>query len=139
MPALNFQARFADLVERGEKRQTIRAWRRDGRDPYFGNFLYLFTGMRTPACRPLRIRDGRGIHFAPVAHRGSSVVYCRGAGPIRIDFYRERTRIAVYHRPLDADAALEMARADGFADVEDMAAWFAKTHGLPFEGLLIRW
>jgi hypothetical protein len=30
MPALNFQPRFAPLVESGEKRCTIRAFRRDG-------------------------------------------------------------------------------------------------------------
>ena len=33
MPALNFQKRFADDVESGRKCQTIRAPRKDGRDP----------------------------------------------------------------------------------------------------------
>ena len=28
---------------------------------------------------------------------------------------------------------------DGFEDAGDMAAWFEKTHGLPFEGTLIEW
>lgn len=33
MPALNFQTQFAPAVERGEKCQTIRAYRKDGRNP----------------------------------------------------------------------------------------------------------
>ena len=33
MPALNFQKQFAPLVESGEKRQTIRAHRKDKRLP----------------------------------------------------------------------------------------------------------
>ena len=33
MPLLGFQKQFAPLVESGEKRQTIRAYRKDGKDP----------------------------------------------------------------------------------------------------------
>ena len=46
MPALNFQKRFADLVESGEKCQTIRKCSKDGRDPKVGDTLYLYTGQR---------------------------------------------------------------------------------------------
>lgn len=34
----------------GEKRQTIRANRKDGRDPKQGQPLMLYTGMRTKSC-----------------------------------------------------------------------------------------
>lgn len=33
----------------------------------------------------------------------------------------------------------QLARADGFASIDDMLDWFHKTHGLPFEGVLIEW
>ena len=32
-----------------------------------------------------------------------------------------------------------IARADGFDKWGELADWFEKTHGLPFQGLLIRW
>ena len=69
MPALNFKAEFAPLVESGEKRQTIRKLRKDGRDPKVGDALYLYTGMRTKKCRKLGI--------AP----------CESVQPIEIDEY----------------------------------------------------
>lgn len=31
------------------------------------------------------------------------------------------------------------ARADGFADLEALLAWFRAEHGLPFTGILIEW
>lgn len=54
MPALNYQKRFAPLVESGKKKHTIRACRKDGRDPRPGEVLYQYTGMRTKGCRKLR-------------------------------------------------------------------------------------
>ena len=60
MPALNFRAEFADAVERGEKCQTIRAYRKDGRNPKPGDTLHLYTGMRTRACRRLAVFWGDG-------------------------------------------------------------------------------
>ena len=50
MPALNFQARFAPLVESGQKRQTIRAYRKDGRDPKPGQ-LQRRVERRAPTYR----------------------------------------------------------------------------------------
>ena len=57
MPALNFKNQFATYVELGfrdpdhprAKRQTIRAKRKDGRDPRQGETLYLYTGKRRHA------------------------------------------------------------------------------------------
>lgn len=51
MPLFNFQKQFADAVERGEKRQTIRARRKIR--PKIGQIAYLYTGARTKACRKL--------------------------------------------------------------------------------------
>jgi hypothetical protein len=50
MPAYNFQKQFAPAVERGEKLCTIRR-----KAPKVGDKAYLYTGMRTKACRPLGV------------------------------------------------------------------------------------
>lgn len=51
MPALNFKKQFPELIEAGKKPFTLRAQRRDGRDIVTGETIYMFTGMRTKACR----------------------------------------------------------------------------------------
>ena len=48
MPAYNFKAQFAPAVEAGQKLCTIR-----GRAAVVGTKAYLYTGMRTKACRKL--------------------------------------------------------------------------------------
>lgn len=122
MPALNYKARFAPLVRSGRKRQTIRALRKDGRDPKPGDTLYHYTGMRTKACRKL------------------SEAVCQSAVPIHMTggmMAMESVEVDgkwLVHHELDW-----LAQADGFRDWEEMRHWFFKTHGAPFTGLLIRW
>jgi len=117
MPAYNFQKRFAPAVERGEKRQTIRAQgkRRHARP---GERLALYTGQRTTSCRKL----GMGI--------------CTAVRPLSID----EAGIFVDGLPLSDAEAAALARADGFKDFVEMREWFRETHeGLPFSGVLIQW
>ena len=64
MVALNFKTQFADDVASGRKCQSIRAPRKDGRDPVPGNRLQLYTGMRTRACR--KLGDANCIRVRPV-------------------------------------------------------------------------
>lgn len=118
MVAYNFQSRFAPLVESGEKRQTIRAEgkRRHARP---GDALQLYTGMRTKGCR--KLMDTK-CTFA------TEVYICRGIGSPAVT-------LAEFGAP-DPDA---FARADGFDDFHAMLDWFAKMHGLPFAGVLIKW
>lgn len=121
MSALNFQKQFVPLIESGEKRQTIRAIRKDGRPPaHVGEPLKLYTGMRTKGCRLVGTVIVTCVERITIKHEGFT-----GPG------------VKVYH----AGAAYldEFARADGFKDWADLCAWFEKTHGLPFEGWLIRW
>ncbi len=122
MPALNFQAQFAPLVESGEKRQTIRSYRKDGRDPKQGDTLYLYTGMRTKACRKLgEVRCNKVYEIVlNERYRDPSIgTLMSGCGfPCTID---------------------RLAKLDGFRNAAAMFDWFEDTHGLPFEGLLIRW
>ena len=118
MPALNFQKRFAPLVESGEKRQTIRALRKNGRAPRAGDKLVLYTGMRTKNCRLL----GKTVcDFTQDIH-------IKANGTVKIDGQ------ALYQASVD-----ELARDDGFDCSCAMLDWFEKTHGLPFRGHVIRW
>ena len=121
MTALNFKARFADAVGRGEKRQTIRAQRADGRRFKLGERLQLFTGMRTQSCRRL----GEGIVTAVL--------------PVEIAFRREGLRFAL-GTVAQTDAQIKaIALADGFEDADAMLDFLIGEHGLPFRGWLIRW
>jgi len=120
MPALNFKAEFADAVESGEKRQTIRAWRK--RPFQIGDTLQLYTGQRTKNARLLRVEP------------------CRMAMGVQITFAPIWTgKIWLGDWSLEPDAAEAFARNDGFASLAEMAQWFEKTYGLPFDGQLIMW
>ena len=53
MGAWNFKKELAGKVEQGKKITTIRARRKDSRDPVVGEKMSLFTGMRRKVCRRL--------------------------------------------------------------------------------------
>jgi hypothetical protein len=130
MVALNFKAQFADDVELGRKRRSIRAQRKDGRNPKLGDALQLYTGMRQKGCR--KLLDAK----------------CVRVRPVEIDY----TGIKLDGRPLYAGDAPsftggvdpesfdgDFARADGFDSFGDMVEFFRAEYGLPFNGLLIEW
>lgn len=126
MVALNFQERFAELVASGAKTQTIRARRKDARDPVAGKRLQLYTGLRQPGkTRKLVEPDPFCIATTPL------VLHARLAG---VPLGPEVGLVWLNNRQREA-----LARADGFASYAEMAEWFIETHGLPFSGLLIRW
>jgi len=124
MPALNFIKEMAPKVELGlkepdhpdAKRQTIRALRKDGRNPRPGQSLCLYTGIRKlgeAACKDVEqisIEENNGIY---------NVV-------VRVHF-------------LSILETKKLALADGFNSSVDFYRFFRKTHGLPFYGLLIKW
>ena len=125
MPALNFQARFADPVETHTKRQTIRrVWKRPIK---VGDTLYLYTGMRTKRCRKLR------------------TAVCLDVIPIKIfhdhiDFKMKAVNMGLWKKQAELDWLLDQfARRDGFDSWEEMRDWFKNRYGLPFEGVLITW
>ena len=126
MPALNFKQQFADAVANGEKRQTVRAHRMDGR-PHCrpGDTIKLYTGMRTKQCRLLG--EARVTRVDQIK-----------INPTNMEL-NGRLLMSVLH---SRDAYLtdnEFAEADGFDSFMDMAAWFDEVHGLPFEGVVIYW
>lgn len=130
MVAYSFKARFAAPILSGTKAQTIRADRKRHARP--GERVQLFTGMRTRGCR--RLGD------AP----------CLSVEAIRIELPRARhvPEVLVFgpggelaSHILTARALANFARADGFADFDDLHAFWASEHpGVDtFHGVLIRW
>jgi len=120
MPALNFQQRFAAAVESGEKRQTIRAVR--ALPLKVGDTLHLFTGMRTRACRRLGTVVCTEVTPFEIVSAGGWSIYW-----------------VLDDQCMTNDECDALAKADGFASEYEMTEWFDRTHGLPFEGVLIRW
>ena len=117
MPAYNFQQRFAGLVKRRIKRQTIRARRKDGRDPKVGQRFVGYSGLRTKKCR--RLVTGTITEVLP------------------IEITPEHFRLA--GKVLDIAEANSIALLDGFSHANEMVGWFLATHGRRFAGHLIRW
>ncbi len=116
MPAINFHRRFADAVVSGTKRQTIRPPRM--RPVRVGDMLYLFTGMRTRACRRL----GKAV--------------CIGHADISIS---ADGLVCVDGIELGPDELARLVRADGFGDdVEGFLGWFRSHYGLPWAGDIIK-
>lgn len=130
MVVLNFKAQFADDVEVERKRRSIRAPRKDGRDPKPGDKLQLYTGMRQAGCRKLRDAVCWRVRPVEIDYTGITLAGKRlyaGDAP-------------AYQGSPDPEAYDgDFARADGFNGFPDMADWFAAQHGLPFSGLLIEW
>lgn len=130
MVALNFKAQFADDVEIGRKRRSIRAPRKDGRNPKMGDQLQLYTGMRSSACRKLGDAICSRVRLVEIDYDGVRIegrkLYCGDApayaGGVDPEHY-------------DSD----FARADGFDTFQTMREFFEYEHGLPFAGFLIEW
>ncbi|MCK5450230.1 MAG: hypothetical protein KAI70_00540 [Candidatus Omnitrophica bacterium] len=119
MPGYNFKERFASMIESGDKRQTIRAIRKDGWVPKVGSTAYCYTGMRTKKCRKLGEFKIKSVHSIKIGRYGYS---CVSIFEKENSFKMER-----------------FAKADGFDTWEDLTCFFIKTHALPFRGLLIKW
>jgi hypothetical protein len=116
MPAYNFKAKFADAVRTGRKRQTIRKPRK--RPTVCGDYLKLYTGMRTKQCELL------------------VSTYCLSVTPIKI----HEDAIEMYGTCLSWMDIEIMAHDDGFASPAEFFAFFKSQYGeLPIEMELIRW
>ena len=114
MVAINFSEQFAGPVERREKRQTIR--RTAKCKP--GDALQIYTGQRTKACR--KLLDA----------------ICEDVRPVKIT----RGSLEVDGAVFMSDTAAAFARADGFANYDEMWKWFSERYkSSSFEGFVIRW
>ena len=130
MPAYNFQTRFADLVQSGKKRQTIR---QANRGAYPGATAYLFTGQRTKQCR--KLGEGRVTGVWPIeigrhacGEPYASILYSK------LEYKNIVPSSHLVHSDLD-----KLAKEDGFTTGEEMVTWFEARYGLPFSGFLHQW
>lgn len=119
MPLLGFKKRFAPAVESGDKRQTMRALRKDRRDPKPGDTLYLYTGLRTKRCHELGIEK------------------CTAVKPITVT----PDTIRLDGKLLDRAARNAFAIADGFGSFDEMIDWMASEAGreFPWSGIVVYW
>lgn len=132
MVAINFQERFADDVELGRKTQTVRKTWSNGKVPWSkGCRLQLYTGMRHAGCE--KLLDAICTSVLPVE------ISWRGVAIDGRTLYAGEPSYMV-GGPLPDDYDNDFARADGFADLEEMLGWIEKTHGdRSFVGWLIKW
>jgi hypothetical protein len=124
MTVLTFQPQFAPLVRAGTKTQTIRAPRK--RPIQSGDPLSLREWTGRPYMAPQRL-----LLEAVCTETAWVELNIDSAG----EFYIGVNGVRVF-LPGQEDA---FAVRDGFVDAGQMQAWFEKTHGLPFEGTLIKW
>jgi len=119
--AFNFKAQFAEAVESGAKRQTIRAMRKNL--PKVGERAHLFTGMRTKQCRRLRAGHEDRIKRVERVHIAYDILVVGTVG-------------FTSHQRGEQNS---FARKDGFKDMAEMREWFRAQHGLPFNGFMVEW
>ena len=127
MPAYNFKAQFAPAVEAGQKLCTIR-----GKEAKLGTTAYLYTGMRTKACRKL----GQGT----IAHCAAITVGYAQDGCPRATFGKHKMSVVEF---------TALATADGFGTPRDMVDWFRDQYKFSaptadggkdvFSGFMITW
>lgn len=110
-----FKPEFAELVRNGKKLQTIRPTPK--RMPKVGDMV----SLRCWKDKPYRSKHqwlglGEIIEVSRVDITASGVI-------------------------LNGFVASgdEIARDDGFSDFSEMLKWFEREHGLPFQGIMLRW
>lgn len=118
-----FQPRFAEMVEDGRKRQTLRPTPK--RMPEPGDLISLRAWTGKPYRSKQRVlKEAVVVGVEPISISASVL----GIGLSKW--------VYGFGRTLSMDS---FARRDGFKDFPEMAAWFEEQHGLPFNGILIRW
>lgn len=114
-----FKPQFAPLVEAGTKLQTVRPVPK--RMPEAGDQISLRTWSALPyRSKQRRLREGM------IERVRELILHATG-------------QIELAGRYLTTPEMEAFARADGFADLEALLAWFRAEHGLPFTGILIEW
>ena len=108
MVAYNFQPEFADKILSGVKYSTIRP-NGKRRHAQRGDWVQLYTGMRTKACTLL------------------DTVQCVACLPIEV----HADRIVINGHQLPADMLGDFARQEGFETIGNLTAWFDHRYGLP--------
>jgi len=118
MPVLSFQKQFSEKVQKGIKTQTVRATRK--RPIKVGEKLFLYTGMRTKACRLL----GYGV--------------CTDVSDFEIRLLSEN--IYINKKILNNEEKERFALADGFNSFKELLYFFFKDgEDVIFRGHVYSW
>jgi hypothetical protein len=130
MVAYSFAPQFIDAIRSGTKCQTIRpiGKRRHART---GEPVQLYTGMRTATCSKIFETDPicTGCHKIAI-----EIVQAK---PTAQNIAHEITEILIDGQAVDES---DIAWADGFDDVDEMAQWFGNQYGVgTFVGVMITW
>jgi len=112
-----------------KKTQTIRATRK--RPFKQGDKLYHFTGMRTSNCERLGESEAKQVLDIHITERIHTRVPMYSY-PVTINGMRWPEKMVL-------DMVLDMAVSDGFESTTHFIEFFKATHGLPFEGQIIKW
>lgn len=123
------QPRFHVAVETDAKLQTVRP-RPKGQWPQAGDRI----SLRAWTGKPYRSKQ-RVLREGTITRVEGCNVHADGVelrpGLIGVFWMGEKQAGALN--------LYSFARNDGFADWREMKAWFAATHDLPFEGIVIQW
>ena len=126
-----FKPRFAQAVREGRKLQTVRPWPKRVMDyPKVGDVIdcRMWTG-KAYATPQLKLTVGVICEAEAIAVDAE-----RGIGFLDVNEHGGPRWVW-----LMPDRAEAFARADGFESLAEMLAWFEEAHGLPFDGVLIKW
>lgn len=117
---LGFQKQFVIDVLTGQKRQTIRSYRK--RPFKYGDTLHIYTGLRTKSCQKLGEAVCIEVEDIIIKRNGK-------CGP-------EIWVGGIWYNRSQRDW---LAHQDGFKSAEELFIFFENNHGLPFKGQLIKW
>ena len=117
-----FKPQFAPLVESGVKLQTVRPTPKRMPKPGDRISLRMWTG------KPYRSKQ-RVLRESTIT-AVEKISMC--------DTGRELL-VYVDSHELHPEQINEFAKADGFKDGIELFNWFEATHGLPFDGVVIKW
>lgn len=117
-----FKPQFAPLVESGAKCQTVRPTPK--RMPKAGDKISLRMWTGKP------YRSKQQVLRESVISAVEKISIC--------DTGRELL-VSVGNQSLTPEELNAFAVADGFKNAIEMCRWFNDTHGLPFEGVVIKW
>lgn len=113
MPVFGFRPRFAELVKRSEKKQTIR--KNGKRRVEKGQPFIAYEGLRTKHCTLVK----KGV----ITNVRTILITCNGTW--------------VNDHRLSPSEGEQIARDDGFITYDEFVRWFGTNHHLPFEGVII--
>ena len=155
MPTYSYKERFVPFIKNKTKRQTVRAYRKDGKLPAVGEFVNNFFGMRTKWCTRLNEKnsdkviatstififpDGK-LFLTPLLEPFIANEYLQGGS---------KKLIEANYREVEIEDKEVFAWQDGFrpegstwekpeGSFDLMLHFWKQTHELPFTGTVTHW